>query len=234
MYDENTKLESAGTARTPAMVRTRKTTRAVTISCLLFSVVAVMLTCTPAVMVNVWRDPGVQAPRLNKLLVIAVRAEPIRRRMWEDAFSAELAAYGVTATQSYRLYPGAPPDTSQIREALTTNDLNGVLVAHPLPATTESYYVHGYNEAAPAYGYDPYWGRYYHYWHYVHHPGYVESVTTRRQQIDLYMAQNSGGRLVWSGTTAVTEPGSAEALRHDVVTRIVPVLSRQGMIPPRQ
>jgi hypothetical protein len=234
MYVENKKLEPAATARAPAMGRGRSVSRTLVIGFLLFSVIAVTLTCAPEVMVNVWRDPAVQAPRLDKLLVIAVRTEPIRRRMWEDAFAAELATYGVTATPSYRLYPGAPPDTSQIREALRTNDLNGVLVAHPLPATTESYYVQGHYEAAPAYGYDPYWGRYYHYWHYVHYPGYVESVTTRRQQIDLYMAQNSGGRMVWSATTAVTEPGSSAALKHDVVARVVPVLSRQGIIPPKK
>lgn len=229
----NKKLDPTATARTPATVRERKSTRTIAIRCLLFSVITAALTCTPAVMVNVWHDPSVPAPRLNKLLVIAVRTDPIQRRLWEDAFAAELAAYGVSVTPSYRLFQGAPPDTGQIREALRTNGFSGVVVAHPLPAQTESYYVRGYYEPQAAFGFDP-WGRYYNYWYYVHRPGYVESVTTMPQQIDLYLAASGGGRLVWSATTEVTESGYGGDLKHDIVTRVVPELSKQGMIPPRK
>jgi len=44
---------------------------------------------------------------MTKIFIVAVRRDPIRRRVWEDVFAEELAKHGVNAVQSYRLFPQA-------------------------------------------------------------------------------------------------------------------------------
>ena len=83
--------------------------------------------CAPTELVNVWRDPSIARPQLNKMLVISLRKDATRRRMWEDAFANELARYGVAATPSYRLCPNSAPDTGQMSECLNKGDFNAVL-----------------------------------------------------------------------------------------------------------
>ena len=51
---------------------------------------------------------------LKKMLVISAGKNPVKRRIWEDAFSVELAKHDVEATPSYRLFPDAVPDTDQV------------------------------------------------------------------------------------------------------------------------
>src|SRR5512136_2500811 len=104
-------------------------------TCASLAVMALLLAaagCAPTELVNVWRDPSVARPQLNKMLVISLRKDATRRRMWEDAFANELAKYGVAATQSYRLCPSAAPDTGQMRECLNMGDFSGVLTIAPL------------------------------------------------------------------------------------------------------
>jgi hypothetical protein len=45
-------------------------------------------------------------------MAIAVRNNPVKRRIWEDAFVNELSKNGVNATSSYHLFPDALADTN--------------------------------------------------------------------------------------------------------------------------
>src|SRR5258708_5676063 len=70
---------------------------------------------------NMWRDPSFESAPMKKVFIIAVRKDPVRRRLWEDGFVTELGKHGVTATPSYKLFPDALPDTAQSIEAIRTN-----------------------------------------------------------------------------------------------------------------
>jgi hypothetical protein len=190
--------------------------------------------CAPTALVNVWHDPSIARPQLNKMMVIALRKDATRRRMWEDAFANELAKYGVAATQSYQLYAKSAPDTAQIAEALGTNGFNGVLTIAPLASTTEQQYVPGYWVSSPGLWFGPHWDRYYRWWWRYHQPGYVETYTLTRHEIDVYMTHEGGETMVWSGTSDQTDPATMEEVRASVARQVVARLAEQGIIPGRE
>ncbi len=190
--------------------------------------------CAPTALVNVWRDPSIARPELNKMLVISLRKDATRRRMWEDAFASELAKYGVAATQSYRLCPNAAPDTSQMRECLTKGSFNGVLTIAPLAPVTEQQYVPGYWSTGPDYGFSPFWDRYYRWWWWYQQPGYIETYTLTRNEVDVYLTHNGGETMVWSGTSDQTDPATMEEVRSSVVAQVVHKLAKQGIIPGKE
>jgi hypothetical protein len=190
--------------------------------------------CAPTELVNVWRDPSIARPQLNKVLVISLRKDATRRRMWEDAFADELAQYGVAATQSYRDFPKAPPDTGQMRDVLGANGFNGVLTIAPLPPVTEQQYVPGYWAGDPGYWFGPQWDRYYRWWWRYQQPGYLETYTLKRNEIDVYMTRNGGETMVWSGTSDQTDPATMEEIRASVAGQVVAKLAKQGVIPGKE
>ncbi len=190
--------------------------------------------CAPTALVNVWHDPSIARPQLNKMLVIALRKDETRRRVWEDAFADELANYGVAATQSYRLYPKSAPDTAQIAEALGSKDFNGVLTITPLSSTTEQKYVPGYWVSGPGFWFGPRWDRYYRWWWRYQQPGRVETYTLRRSEVDVYMTHDNGETMVWSGTSDQTDPATMEQVRSSVAGQVVTKLAKQGIIPGRE
>jgi hypothetical protein len=190
--------------------------------------------CAPTQLVNVWRDPSIARPQLNKMLVISLRKDVTRRRMWEDAFANELSKYGVAATQSYRLYPKSAPDTAQIAEALGSKDFNGVLTIAPLSSTTEQQYAPGYWVSGPGFWFGPRWDRYYRWWWRYQQPGYVETYRLTRNEVDVYMTHDNGETMVWSGTSDQTDPATMEEVRASVASQVVAKLAKQGIIPGKE
>ncbi|MCX6150338.1 MAG: hypothetical protein NTX22_07455 [Ignavibacteriales bacterium] len=74
--------------------------------------------CSSSILVDVWNDPTFNESPLKKILIIAIRKDPVQRRIWEDAFIGELSKHGVKATSSYSLFPDALPDSNQIFETV--------------------------------------------------------------------------------------------------------------------
>ena len=70
---------------------------------------------------QVWTNPAWRPQPMQNVYVVAIRNDPIRRRMWEDGFVAGLARYGVRATPSYTKYLGTAPDTAQDRKSTRLN-----------------------------------------------------------------------------------------------------------------
>jgi len=99
--------------------------------------------CASSSLVDKWHDRGYQAPPLGKILVIAVRKNETKRRLWEDAFAGELAKRYVTATTSYSLFPDAPPDTDQVKTTVQANNYDAILVILRLPSEKDLQYIHG-------------------------------------------------------------------------------------------
>ncbi len=218
------------------MIQTKRLARrpGLTTSLAVMGLLTIVLTvgCAPTELVNVWRDPSIARPQITKLLVISLRKDATRRRMWEDAFANELANYGVAATPSYRAFPKSAPDTAAMRDALKSNEYGGVLTVTPLSPTMEQRYVPGYWAGGPDdYWFGPQWDRYYRWWWYYQQPGYVETYTFTRNEIDVYLTHNGGETMVWSGTSDQTDPATMEEIRLSVAEQVVRKLAKQGIIP---
>jgi hypothetical protein len=196
-----------------------------------------MCGCASSGLVNIWHDPSFKAPPLSKMLVIAVRKDATKRRIWEDAFAGELAKHGVAPTSSYSLFPDAPPDTNQVIATVQTNGFDGILVIRRLPTETDKQYIQGDTSIVQDVRYSPYYSAYYspylrRYWTYyrvIEHPGYVDSQTVAIRAIDVTTTGN-GGRLIWSATSRTPDPGSVPDVQSGIAGIVISELTQRSII----
>jgi hypothetical protein len=195
--------------------------------------IGLMCGCASSSLVDKWHDPSFQAPPLAKVLVIAVRKEPTKRRIWEDAFTNELTKRGVAAISSYSLFPDAPPDTVQIAESVHANGFDGVLAIIRLPTQTDRHYVQGYTTVDQNVDYATYWQRYGTYYHEIDHPGYVDSQSVALRTIDISTTGN-GGKMIWSATSRTPDPASVSDLQQGIAGLVITELDRLNIIKSKR
>lgn len=193
-----------------------------------------MFGCASSSLVERWYDPSFKASPLNRMLVIAVRKDAAKRRIWEDAFAGELAKHGVTATSSYGLFPDAPPDTNQVMATVQANGFDGILVILKLPTETNPHYVKGYASMEPEGAYSgPYWQRYWNTYLVIKHPGYVDSQKVAFRAIDVTTTGN-GGRMIWSAKSRTSDPDSVKDLQRGIAGLVVSELGSQNIITTKK
>jgi hypothetical protein len=186
--------------------------------------------CASSQLVNMWKDPSYSDGALKKVLVVAIRKDPVRRRIWEDTFSQELKAHGVTVVSSYTMFPSVAPDTQQVAEAVRNGGYDGVVISVRLPNVTQTTYVPGYTETKPISVFRPLFHGYVTYYRDVQVPGYTETNEVRSFQTDVWTTRN-GGRLIWSGTIETVEAPSQGTTQDAIRKRIVPELVKTGLLP---
>jgi len=164
------------------------------------------------------------------MYILAIRNDPLHRRIWEDGFSEALRKHGVNTTPSYRLFPDQLPDSAALERAVRDNNCDGILVSRRLPTETNTQYVEGYVASEPFTGFNPRTQKYFTYYKDVTHPGYTDSTRVARQAVEVWRVGENGA-MVWSGTTATIDPNSLQEIQHDVVDLVVKELSQQMIIP---
>ena len=200
----------------------------------LVGVTVTLIGCgAPISLVNMWKDPGYTAGPMRNLMVIAIKKDPIMRRLWEDQLAAEMAPRGVTVTPSYRLFPDALPDTLQVIETVRAQKFDGVLTVRNLGTTTVTNYVPGYVTTEPVTAYSYTWPYGYHsYYREVYQPGYTEVQDVARHEIHLWTT-TEGGRIVWAGTGQVIDPSSIDDVHEEIAELVIPELEKQNLIPKK-
>lgn len=196
---------------------------------MLCSSFAIMAGCSSSELVNIWSDPSFQTPPLNKMLVISVSKNPVRRRIWEDAFSVELVKHNVAVTASYHLFPDEAPDTNQVIEIVRSNGFDGVLVTRWLPSETETQYVQGYVTKEQDVRYNLRWNRFVTYYRDIEHAGYIDSEKVDIRTIDVWATKNEG-QMIWSATSKTPEPNSMQTVRPEIVKLVMSELTGKGII----
>jgi hypothetical protein len=192
-----------------------------------------MCGCASSTLVDKWHDPSFKAPPLSKMLVIAVRKEATKRRIWEDAFTGELVKHGVAATSSYSLFPDAPPDTNQVIATAQANGFDGILVILRLPTETNTHYVQGYITVEQNVNSLSYWQRYGSYYREIEHPGYVDSQKVAIRAIDVTTTGN-GGKMIWSATSRTPDPGSVTDVQRGIAGLVISELAQRSIISYRK
>jgi hypothetical protein len=221
--------------------------------CCLFSF---LCTCTSSILVDVWNDPSFNTPPLGKMLVVAVRKDATKRRIWEDAFTAALGKYAIAAMSSYQLFPDSPPDTNELIATVQKNSFDGILAILILPTETNRQHVRGYttierndrytpaasdnrtrrynetkeDERYPPY-LGPYWKRYRSYYREIEHPGYTDSQTVDVRAIDV-STTGAGGRLIWSATSRTPYPATATDVQRGIASLVLTDLEKRRIINP--
>lgn len=180
---------------------------------------------------NVWVDPQYRPSPMSSMLVVALRKDPGRRRVWEDAFVQELQARGVRAVPSYQFYPGNPPEPDSLRAMLQRERFDGVLVARRGTSSTESRWVPGTAQMMPSGGYiDPY-GRYSIFYQEVGSPGYVEAENMVQGETTVWDLRGGQGRTVWSAGTETKDPSSPAEFAREVSRAVMPAMAKAGIVP---
>lgn len=195
----------------------------------LFCLIIYLASCSSSTLVDVWNDPAYNEPPLKNILIIALRKDPIQRRIWEDAFTNEFVKRGVRATSSYILFQNSFPDTLQIIEAVQENKFDGMLVTRLLNEETQTHYIESYVTSELRTRYNPFRKTYTNYYQEIHHPGYVESKTIERRSIEVWLIENNE-RIIWGATSNTPERNTVEDVQNDVAKLVIPELMRNEII----
>lgn len=181
-------------------------------------------------LVNVWVEPQYQPSPMSSMLVVALRKDPGRRRVWEDAFVQELKTRGVRAVPCYQFYPGNPPEPDSLRAMLQRERFEGVLVARRGSTSTESRWVPGTAQMMPTGGYiDPY-GRYSVFYQEVGSPGYVEADHMVHCETTVWDLRGGQGRTVWSAFTESKNPSSPAEFAKELSRAVMPEMLKAGIL----
>ncbi len=207
-----------------------KSNKCICVTLLLCCVIALMPCCSTSVLVNQWSDASYQGPALTNILIVAIRKNPVRRRVWEDAFIEDLARHGVNAMQSYRLFPGALPDSGQIVGAVAKSGFDGIIITRRLPKAVNTQYVNGYVTQEIETKYSQRKQRFFTYYRDVEHPGYIDTQKIANRSIDVWTA-DTNSRMIWSAVSETPEPATEEAVHRDIVNLVTDDLARRGIIP---
>lgn len=199
------------------------------ISAVLCFLMILVESCSSSSLVDVWKDPSYHEASLKKIFIIAIRKDPVQRRIWEDAFVGELSKHGVQATSSYHLFPNVLPDTNQIIQTVQEKGFDGILVTRLLLAETESHYVQSYVTTEQRSRYNIFRKRYDTYYQNIQHPGYVETQTIDRRAIDVWVIRDEE-RMIWSATSNSPERNSVEDIQNDIAELVIPNLVRNEII----
>jgi hypothetical protein len=191
--------------------------------------IALLAGCASSDLVNVWSDPTFQSPPLKKILVISAGKNPVRRRIWEDAFSLALSKHDVAATASYRLFPDALPDTSEVIQSVQANGFDGVLVTRRLPSETKTQYMQGSVTSDQNVRYDRRNDRFETYYVDIVSAGYLDSTTIDVRTIDVWSTRNHG-HMIWSATSETPEPSSILEARPEIIKLVMAELTQQSII----
>jgi hypothetical protein len=200
-----------------------------TVSCL----VGLCAGCVSSSLVDKWHDPGFQAPPLSKMLVIAVRKDATKRRIWEDAFAGDLAKHGVAVTPSYSLFADAPPDTAQVASSVASNGFDGILVILRLPTESNAQFIQGYTTTEADMRYSFYWQRYWTVYSEIDHPGYVDTQRVVVRTIDV-STTGQNGKLIWSATSRTPDPGLVTDIQGDIADLVMEELAQNKFIGPKK
>jgi len=199
------------------------------VTAVLCSLLVLIESCSSSVLVDEWNDPSYHESPLNKIFIIAIRKDPVQRRIWEDAFVRELSKHDVKATPSYQLFPDLLPDTNQIIQTVQNKGFDGILIIRLLHTETKTHYVDGYVTSEPIQRYNIFRKKYDSYFLEVQHPGYVESQIIDRRAIDVWVLRNDE-RMIWSATSNSPERNSVEDVQNDIADLVIPELARNAII----
>jgi hypothetical protein len=197
----------------------------------LFCLMILLKSCSTSILVDKWSDPSYHEAPLKKILIIAIRRNPVQRRIWEDAFVGELSRHGVDATSSYHFFPNALPDTNKVAATILENGFDGVLVTRILYNETETHYVDAYVTSSLELQYNQFTKRYRNYYVDVQHPAHVDSLVIDRRAIEVWTTKNEG-QIIWGDTSNTSEENSVKDVQNDIAGLVITELVQNAIINP--
>lgn len=163
--------------------------------------------CSSTQLVSAWKDPTYQA-HPSKVMVVGVSKQPMKRRIFEDEFVAQIKARGVDAVASYTVLSDKKQDDQEAISAKVKElGADSVLVTRLVSKKTIKVYVPGTPYFPPSY-----YGRWPDYYDYgyrmMYTPGYMAEEQYAVMESNLYDAAKDN--LIWASTSETEISGSDE------------------------
>jgi hypothetical protein len=186
--------------------------------------------CASSKLDGEWRDAtDAGAAPLRNLYVIAVKRDPIARRIWEDTFVTQLIRDGAQARASYRDFPDALPDTLAVVAKVREVGYDGVLVADRIGSDTRQVYVPGTTRIEPSGWYRDWSGRYVESTKEISTPGYTETEKLVYHEATVWRTRE-GGKIIWAGRIETTNPESPQDVSKELAKIVMPKLKKAGIL----
>ncbi len=174
-------------------------------------------------LIDAWRDPQWAGQPTRKALVASPRQDPLRQRLWEDAFVEQLRTNGVQAVPAYSLLGGAEIDSAKVAALMEDGAFDSFILVRRGAVETNTYRVPGSTTVQPsALVRDPFWGTLRQTYREVTTEGYTESETVVSYNAMLWQTDRDGKhQMSWSARTETIDPTSSSQASVEVAKAMV-------------
>lgn len=202
----------------------------------LVTAATLLAACSSTMITGSWVDPGFTG-KVEKVYIIGIAKQETTRRIFEDEFSRQLAAFGATGIPSYGdLTINDETDQALIAARVEANAADSVLMARAVGSRKEQVvspgYVSGPVYGGPGYYPDPYYRHYGGYYarsyDYVYQPATVSEYQVVTIEANLYGA--ASGELIWSAQLETVVESGMSDLISDFIKVVTRDLKDKGLL----
>jgi hypothetical protein len=191
----------------------------VTLSSLIFS-------CTSTKIVSTWRMPkkSVSAAKLNKVLVVALLYDEVKRRKAEIEMVKYLHGKGVVSYNYLdKLFTSS--DEKSIAKTIASNGFDGVVILRLL--NVDEVNTHEFENNYP--GYYSNFGSYF----YNSYPFFKSSeqyVFTKTYTVELTIFSIKEDKIIWSAITQSVNPNDVGKVTNEIIKVVYKRMKREGFL----
>jgi len=189
--------------------------------------------CSSTSLVNRWSDPEYKGPALQKILVIGIIKDDIKRRSFEEEFASLISTPNRSGIASYTLLPDLK-SADQKEEILAVVDkvgADGVMIVTLQGVSKEQRDVPPSVDYYPAPGMGMGYGMYGYYGMShtaVYRPGYTVTDTVVRLDTKLFAV--SSEKMIWAGKTESFNPSSSQSVVSELEKLVISDMKKSGMV----
>lgn len=177
-----------------------------------------------------WRKPGTTAKKYNKIMVLGLSGDLVKRATVEKAIVSKLRSFGINAVSSVNVFPDSFVDSDNngkidnenkeaYAEKIKEQGVDGVFTISLMDVKESEYYVPGTTYYAPSTMYYPFYSYYWNTYNVVHTPGYMTKSTNYFLASNFYDLSND--QLVWSAQSETVNPQSLNDFAKSYSTAVV-------------
>jgi hypothetical protein len=178
--------------------------------------------CSTTKLTDSWQAPGFQRKSMDKVLVVAMTANPTNRILFEEGFRKALQDKGIQATASHTAIGDAMPNRETVTAYVQKHGIDFVVVSDYAGTTVTKWVV---PESVRTYYTGPYYPTYSGYW-----SGYGNTITMTRQSyvdekkttmLSTSIFEVKSEDLVWVGRSKSFNVDSIASDANDLANQIV-------------
>jgi len=186
-----------------------------------------------------WKKPATSAKKFNKVAVLGISGDIVKRSAVENAIVSQLRKYGINAVSGTNILPDSFIDAnsdgkvdSENKEAIQAKfkqeGVDAVFVISLMDVKETEHYVPGSTYYSPSSGYYPFYNYYWGTYNVVHTPGYTTRSTNYFLSSNFYDLTTE--QLVWSAQSETFNPQSLSDFSKSYATAVTEDFVNSGVI----